>query len=95
MNKTELEQFLSNLSDDVRIYIDKEDGCLAFVEDKKPDQFIDFPLYCSECESTGLIDIEPDDVPHGTEGFWVSKDGARYFMAYCDCDTGFWRQSKS
>ena len=95
MKKTELEQFLLNLNDDVRIYIDKENVCIAFVEDKKSDQFIDFPAYCSECESTGLIDIEPDDVPHGTEGFWVSQHGARFFMAYCDCNAGKWRQSRS
>ena len=96
MNVKELREILENMDDDTRIYNDTyEEFFIVFVSDNKPNKYIDMPLYCSECESTGLVDIEPDDVPHGTEGFWVSQHGARFFMTYCECDAGKWRSSQS
>ena len=89
MTKKELLKIIEKEDDTANIYIDCENSSIVFVADGRDEHvFADAPKYCHECESNGLVDIDPEDVPHGTEGFWVNQHGARFFVAYCKCDAG-------
>ena len=89
MNKKELLKIIEKEDDYANIYIDCENSSIVFVADGREEHlFIDAPKYCHECESNGLVDVDPEHFCHETDGFWVNQHGARFFMAYCDCDAG-------
>lgn len=94
MKKSELINFLEQIEDDAEVFFDTDEECLVFVENGNMVNSPQIPQNCNECENTGLVDIDPGDVPHGTEGYWVNKHGARFFMAYCHCYAGEQKRSE-